>query len=411
MFGQVMTHLGNNLKLNQENNMSKGPLLNVISLKNGDSIYVLGTAHVSSRSVEDVRKTAEEYNVDAICVEIDADRLSNMLEQKKWRESDITTILKRKQGFLLLVNLALASFQKRIGEEQGISPGSEMKEAVLLAKEMNITPTLADRKVSVTLRRVWRMSSFWQKIKLLASLLVGVKDEKISPEEIENLKNNDLLSQMMQELAKEFPSIKNVLIDERDLYLAYHIYHTSGKRRLAVVGAGHMQGIEKYIYELENGKETDIHSLEQVPPPTIAAKITPYIISFLLLLIIVVTAVQQESKHQSIEVIMTWIISNSIPALIGGIIALAHPLTLLSAIILSPITAFIPLLSTGLIAALLQAVIRKPKAEDFENISTDFNKRRFYKNRVLNTLLIFILINIGSSAGAFLGFFNILNRI
>ncbi|NIZ46630.1 TraB/GumN family protein [Entomospira nematocerorum] len=386
-------------------------LLKIIPLKNGDTIYLLGTAHVSSQSVKDVRETAMQHNVDAIAIEIDSDRLTNMMDTKKWRELDINTILKRKQGFLLLSNLALSAFQKRIGKDNGVDPGSDMKEAVIVAKELDITPTLADRKVSITLRRVWRMSSFWQKMKLLASLFVGVKEDKVTEQDIENLKENDLLSQMMSELAKEFPSVKSVLIDERDTYLSYNIYHMPGKRRLAVVGAGHMNGILKWIDAMESGESVDITPLDVIPEPTLASKFSPYVISLVLVGILTYVLITQDNSGERVDVAFTWILANTIPAVIGAIIALAHPLTILVAGLVAPFTSFIPVLSAGLLAGITQATIRKPRAGDFEDIHEDFNKFKFYKNRVLQILLVFMLVNLGGFLGTILGLYKVVNKI
>ncbi|NIZ18903.1 TraB/GumN family protein [Entomospira culicis] len=383
--------------------MSDTPLLEILSLKNGDTIYLLGTAHVSARSVEDVREVAQTYQVDAICVEIDADRLANMRQEKAWKESDLISILKKKQGFLLLVNLALASFQKKIGDEQGVAPGSDMKEAVLIAESMGITPALVDRKVSITLRRVWAMSSFWQKTKLFSSLILGVKEDKADENDIESLKNNDILSQMMEELGKEFPSVKSVLIDERDIYLAHHIYHTKGNRRLAVVGAGHMRGIIEHIHAMENGQTFNIAELEHIPARSTFSKFLPYVIPIAMLALILFVASNQESKADIFSVFKIWTIANIAPVLLLGTIALAHPLALLAGALLSPITSFIPVLNAGLVAATIQAMVRKPRASDFESMTNDFpHVKKHYKNRVLHTLFVFILINIGSLSGAWI---------
>jgi pheromone shutdown-related protein TraB len=381
--------------------------IKTVSLNNGDIITLLGTAHISAKSVEEVRQLAHEKEVNAICVEIDSDRLNAMRNPEGWRNLNIHQVLKRKQGFMLLINFALAGFQKRMGEEMGLRPGDDMREAVNVAEELGLEPSLCDRSISITLRRAWAKSSLWGKNKLLVSLLLGVKDESSSKEEIEKLKEADLLGEMMLELSREFPAIKEVLIDERDCYLASKIYKTAGNKRLAVLGAGHLAGVEKWLNALDKGASIDEDELNKIPPPSWLGKMTPYLISFLMISLVIIGFFSFDlTKFKDLS--QSWFLSNAITASLAALIALAHPLVILLAFISAPFTAFIPMLSVGMVAGLLQATLVKPRAGDLEDVSTAMTSiKGVYSNRLLRVLLVFFLTTLGGAIGTWLGVWNV----
>ena len=196
----------------------------------GKRIILIGTAHVSADSVEEVRAAIRDERPDQVCVEIDAGRFATMTEDRSWEKLDIVKVLKDGKGFLLLANLVLSSFQRRMGKNLGIKPGDEMKAAVEEARALGIAFTFCDREVQTTLRRAWSRSSLWNKSKLLASLLAStMSNEALTAEEIEELKSKSVLDEMMGQLASYLPSVKVVLIDERDRYLATKIFQAPGR--------------------------------------------------------------------------------------------------------------------------------------------------------------------------------------
>ena len=224
-----------------------------ITFSNGSEVFLVGTAHVSKNSVEEVACIIENENPDRVCIELDASRMASKTSNS-WENTDIRKVFKEGKGFLLLANTALASFQRKLGAQTGANPGDEILGAAKLAEEKGIPVSLCDREIQTTFRRAWAKSSLWNKCKLLATLIsAAFSDEEISPEELEDLKNQETLEGMLKEVAKELPSVKEVLIDERDTFLATKIYNAPGMKKVAVIGAGHTKGILASFEKLESG--------------------------------------------------------------------------------------------------------------------------------------------------------------
>ncbi|HPX46631.1 MAG TPA: TraB family protein, partial [Treponemataceae bacterium] len=212
---------------------------------NGREIILVGTAHISKESIEEAATVIRTEHPDRVCIELDEGRLQSLNNEKGWQELDIVKVLKEGKGFLLLANLVLASFQKKMGQDIGIKPGDEMKEAIRVSAEEGIPTSMVDRPIHVTLRRAWAKNGLWGKSKLLALLVSSAfSNEEMKSEDIENLKDQSAMDGMMEELAKYLPKIKEVLIDERDRYLASHIWQAEGTKLVAILGAGHLPGTE-----------------------------------------------------------------------------------------------------------------------------------------------------------------------
>ncbi len=376
-------------------------------------LILLGTAHVSKESVDEVKALIAQESPDRVCVEIDEGRFRSLREAQNWEKLDIFQIIKQKKSFLLLANLALSSFQRKIGASLDVKPGSEMQAAVEAAEAAGIPFSLIDREVSVTLRRAWALSSFWNKNKLLAALLgSALSDEQVNAEEIENLKNRTELESMMEELAKELPSVKKVLIDERDQFLATKLFQSEGKKVLAVLGAGHVPGMVRWLEELKAGtKSADLSEIDHVPPPGIGAKIGPWVIPALLIGIIVL-GFATSGGIKGFDMIRDWIFATSIPAALGTLVALGHPLTILAALVAAPITTAHPAIGVGMVTGLVQAFIRRPRVMDFETLNHDITSvKGFFKNRITHVLLVMLLSSLGASIGTFLGLKDIISRL
>lgn len=366
-------------------------------------IIIIGTAHVSKESAEEVSKTIREERPDNVCVEIDATRYNSLEESNSWKNLDIFKILKNKQGFLLLANLALASFQKKIGRSLDIKPGEEMKAAVDAAKAEGIPFTFADRDIQTTLRRAWAKSSFWGKNKLLTALLGAVfSNEKISDEDIENMKKKSELDAMMNELANYLPSVKKVLIDERDQFLASKIYTANGEKNISVVGAGHVPGIINWIEKFDMGEDPNVDSINVIPPAKLISKIIPWVIPAAVVALICV-GFFKSGIDKSLSMMTWWVMINGTLAALGALLAMAHPLTIILAFIAAPITSMNPTIGVGMFTGLLEAVLRKPRVMDFENLSDDITSLKgFWKNRITHILIVVFLSTIGSIAGTFI---------
>ena len=371
---------------------------NIVKINYKDKeIYLIKTAHVSKNSVQDVDEAFNEINPDSICIELDKQRYESINNKEKWRDTDISKVIKENKVGLLLVNIILSSFQKRMAVSLESQNGAEMMEGIKLAKEYNKELVLADRSVNTTFSRIWNSLGLWEKSKLIVSLIGSVFDkEEISEEDLQNLKEADALEAALNEVSKEFPNLKKVLVDERDQFLSSKIKNASGKKIIAIIGAAHAKGIEKNI-----NKDFDTDKLEKVVKKKGIGSLLKWLIPIAILAMLIYTVIV--NKDTGVEQIKQWILWNGTSAAIGALICLGHPLTILVSFVAAPITSLNPLLSAGLFAGLVEATLRKPKVKDFEDITDDTSSLRgFFKNRVTRILLIFILVNLFSSIATFI---------
>ncbi len=372
----------------------------------GKEIILIGTAHVSQDSVEEVARTIEEIAPDRICVELDDSRYKSKTESQGWENLNIKTVLKENKGFLLLANMALSSYQKKLGMQMGVTPGDEIMRAAELATEKNIPLSFCDREIQVTFKRAWRLSNGWNKIKLISTLLTAVfSNEEISSEEIEKLKEKNVLQSMLDEMAEELPTIKRVLIDERDQYLASKIYEAPGSRIVAVVGAGHAPGLVAHMEKLDNKTiSADVSAISTVPAPSLVGKFFSWGIVIALLGIIAVGFIRS-GWDQGLGMFLYWFGLNASLTGLAAILSLAHPVTIILSMLAAPITALSPTLGVGMVAGLIEATMRKPRVKDFENVSDDIlSFKGWFKNRIIHALLIFMTTSIFASIGTFIAF-------
>jgi pheromone shutdown-related protein TraB len=364
----------------------------------GKEIILIGTAHVSKKSVEEVKEIIEEEKPDTVCVELCQSRFQSITDANRWKNMDIVKVIKEGKAMMLLINLVLSSYQKRLGKQLGVQPGQEMIQGVQSANELGATLCLADRDIQTTLLRLWRGIGFWGKIKFFFQMVLSMfDDEEISEEELEKMKSQDMLTAALDELTHSFPQFKTILIDERDKYLAQKIKEAPGNKIIAVLGAGHIPGIKKVIAE-----DHDLKELSKVLPPSKAVKIIGWSIPILIIGLIFSTFTVDRSA--GIEQIMSWLMWTGSLAALGTLLALGHPLTILTAFLVAPITALHPLLAAGWFAGLVEAMLRKPSVQDFENLYDDiYSWRGFWRNKVTHILLVVVFANLGSSMGTFIG--------
>jgi len=375
---------------------------------NGKDIHLIGTAHVSKESIEEVTAAIREEKPGMVCVELDEGRHASITKQDNWERLNVSKVLKEGKGFLLIANIALVSFQRRLGNELGVKPGEEMIAALDTAQEMGIPFSLCDREVQITLRRAWACCSLWSKCKLLATLLSSAfVTEKLSAEEIENLKDSNELDGMMGELANYLPAVKETLIDERDRYLAAKIWAAANQANnagstIAVVGAGHLKGLQSHLEQFAAGTTPPpLEKLEAVPPRSFLSKSAGWIIPILILGLIAYGFFRSGSDV-SLSMLRYWILWNGSLAALGCILALGHPLAILLSFIGAPITSLNPFIGVGILSGLVQATLRKPRVADAENISEDVaSLKGVYRNRISRVLLVFFLSSLGSSIGTF----------
>jgi pheromone shutdown-related protein TraB len=377
--------------------------------KDGRAFIIVGTAHISRQSADLVRQVIENEKPDVVCVELDEKRYKALSDRNRWENLDLKQIIKEKQLSTLVINLVLASYQKKLGEKLGVSPGIELLEAVSVANENNILIELCDREVRITLRRAWHSMSFWQKLKLIAGGFGGIfEKQELDEEKLAELRSKDVLSEMMDELGKAMPVLKKVIIDERDTYLAEKMKQSKGEKIVSVVGAGHVNGI---IKSLESNDRIDLKAIEIIPKPSPAAKIIGWGIPVIIIASILYIG-YSKGLNEAGDNALFWILANGIPSAIGALIALAHPLTILSAFLAAPITSLSPLIGAGYVAAFVQVYFQPPLVKDFQTVADSARKfSMWWKNKLLKVLLVFILASLGSVLGTYVGLFEIVKNV
>ncbi len=378
------------------------PNVSKLEFSNGKLLYLVGTAHISEESVNLVEDTIESVSPDTIAVELDFNRYEMLKNQKRYRQTDIFQIFKSGKILFFTAQLFLSSYQKKLAEKTGVQPGSEFKKAVEMAEEKDIRVVNADRDISITLKRTIRSMTVKEKLKMFGGLLIG-KEADIDKEGIEELKKGDILMQMIKEMGAEFPSVKRIILDERDLYLAGNILNNLGEVTVAVVGAAHVPGIVKH-FESGSIKNSDISSVETIPPASKIYKYLPWIIPFLIAFLFVYGGVTGDLRTTGIAAVY-WVVINGVLSALGCVAALGHPLTILAGFVAAPVTSLNPTIGAGIVTGLVQLYFVKPLVEDLENVSSDtMHWRGWWKNRLTRALLVSLFSSIGSSVGTFVAF-------
>ncbi len=381
---------------------------------NGSTITLVGTAHVSHKSVQLVEEKISTGDYDCIAVELCPARHQNLVNNAWWKSLDIFQILRQGKGNLLLINLALSAYQRRLAEKMGIEPGQEMVRAIELAREHDLPLEVIDRDISTTLQRMYQRVSFWQKLKLFSGLMTSVfVGEEITEEQIEELKEGDMLHSLVQEFGEVLPSVKAVLIDERDQYMVGKLIQLAEspdgpKNILAMVGAGHLVGM---IPALDSPPDqAELQKLEEKPPPRRTGIYIGWGIGLLVLSMFAVG--YYRSPELGSQLVITWVVINGGFSALGAALALAHPLSILTAFVAAPITSLNPTIGAGMVVGMVESYLRKPKVSDFESIKSDIGHfSRWWKNGVVRIFLIFFFANLGSMVGTFLAGSSIVHQI
>jgi pheromone shutdown-related protein TraB len=383
----------------------------------GSEVLLLGTAHISQESVEAVQAAIEQEQPSCVCVELDSARLKSLESPSRWESLDLKKIIREGQLASLIANLVLSSYQKRMGLETGVAPGSELKAAVETARGRDIEVALIDRDAKATLRRAWALTPFFRKFKLLAMLLATLfekpEQDKLTEDALRDLRESDTLSSMMDELGAEFPEVKSVLITERDQYLASRLRDVlaqrTGQKILAVVGAGHIPGIESILKE--NLPTPPQDELSRIPPTPVGWKVLGWALPIAIVASIVYIGVVHGSS-QGLDMAFDWVLLTGVPAAFGTLCALAHPLVVMAAFFLAPLTTLHPLLGVGMFTALFQCYLCPPRVFEMERVAEDlWQPSRWWKNRFTRVLLAFLLPGLPTTIGSLLGITKIAEKL
>lgn len=366
-------------------------------------IILVGTAHISQESVDTVIQTIRDERPDTVCIELDEQRFQSLRQGSQWESLNLKQIIRRGQVPFVMTNLALAAFQKRMGLQTGIRPGAEMAAAAEAAEAEGMRVELVDRSIRTTLLRVWRKTGLWKKMQILASLIGSLfESQKVSEEELARLRQSDTLSAMLEEMSRMLPSVKTILVDERDIYMAYHIRNAPGARIVAVVGAAHIPGISSLLMR-DISAET-IAEISRVPAKPTISKIIPWVIPAIVVGLFVFGFFLGD-RQQIAGAATAWILANGLLSALGALIALGHPLTIISAFFAAPITSLNPTIGAGFVTGMVQVMAASPTVRDMERVGDDLvSVRGWWSNRLARVFLVFFFSSLGSTLGTFVAF-------
>ena len=361
-------------------------------------VILVGTAHVSPKSAELVKEIIDEERPDVVCIELDPARFAALQNKEKYQNTDIVKIIKDGKAGFFFANLLLSSYQRRLAEQLKIQSGQDMLQGIESANETGAQIVLADRDIQTTFKRIWQKAKWTEKLKLITSIVMSVfDDEEITEDALEELKQEYLLTAALSEMGSEFAGVKTVLVDERDQYLAEKIRTAPGKKIVAVLGAAHVPGITKEIF-----KQHDLEKLEELKPKSNTGKIVGWSVTIALILMVAFTVSVEPGEGWAQT--RNWLILVMGGSGIGALLAGGTFLTIVTAIVCSPLGALSPVLASGWFSGLAEAHFRKPRVIDFEMLPKDLTKLSgFWKNRVTRVLLVVILTNIGCAIGNIAG--------
>lgn len=373
--------------------------------RDGVRYTLLGTAHVSKASVDAVRAAVGSGRYDAVAVELDPPRLQALTDPDALAKLNLVQVIRTGRTAMFAANLALAAYQRRLAEQLGIEPGAELKRAVLEARERNLPVHLIDREVGLTFKRASHKLGWWSRAKLGGGLLASLfVDEKVADDDIEKLKQGDLLESSFSEFASDSPELYESVIAERDRYMAARLRESHGEARevLAVVGAGHLHGMTRHLQEEARDPATIREELESLPKKSEFPWFT------IALAVFVLGGFAWGFYHGGFEVgsdlLLQWVLWTGVLGAIGCAVAGGHPLSILTAFVASPITPLHPALASGTLSALVEAWVRKPTYADFLALRDDVGTiKGWWKNRVARVLLNFFLTSLGTAIGVWTG--------
>ncbi|MCB1876881.1 MAG: TraB/GumN family protein [Chromatiales bacterium] len=381
----------------------------------GRKITILGTAHVSRASADKVRQLLAERDFDAVAVELCPSRYHAIMDPDALAKMDLFEVMRKGQAPMVMASLALGAYQQRLAEQFGIEPGAEMRAAIHSARQAHQPVWLIDREIGITLKRIYGAIPWWRRLNLFAGLMASVVSrEQVKEEDIERLKEGDMLETTFAEFAAEEKDLYRPLIDERDRYMAARLRQEmesgSASDVLAVVGAGHLQGIGRYLADTGKDPGVELSELDHLPPKSRWPRLIPWLIVALVFIGFGIGF--QRSPELGWTLVMEWVLINGGLSALGALIAAGHPLTVLGAFVAAPITSLNPTIGAGMVTAAIEIYLRKPSVGDFGRLRHDTAQiKGWWKNRVARTLLVFLFSTLGSAVGTYLAGFRIFDHL
>lgn len=369
-------------------------------------IILVATAHVSKESAQLVKQVIEAEQPDSVCIELDEERYQSMQNPQAWQNTDLVKVIKSKRVGFLAVNLFLSSYQKMLAKKLDTPVGGEMIQGIESAKETGAELVLADRSIQTTFLRIWRKMSLGEKAKLFASLFFAMdEDEDISEQDLQDLMQKDMLESLISGMREKLPQVGEILLSERDQYLAANIKNAPGKKIVAILGGAHVPGVAQEIF-----KTQDIAKISSVPPPSRFSQLAGWIIPAALMVLLGYAFIA--NIETGLQQLSTWVLWTGVLAALFTALSLGHPLSILTSLVAAPFTTINPVLAVGWFTGLVEATIKKPTVNDLQNVSQDiFSLRGFYRNRLLRTLLVIFMANLGASMGTIIAGADIIKKL
>lgn len=382
--------------------------------RDGVDYALLGTAHVSRTSAEAVERLIDSGHYDAVAIELCAPRYQTLTERDAWRNMDLFEVVRQGKAGMMMASLALAAYQRRIAEQFGIEPGAEMKMAIEAARRAGVPVQLIDRDIGITLRRASRGLSWWKRWLMLNGLVMSMfSRQEVSEEDIERLKQGDLLTETFSEFSESAPELYESLIAERDRFMAARLRleneQRSPRKVLAVLGAGHLEGTAGALERNDDPADT-VESLNTMPPRSKLLKFLPWLVLALVATGFIIGF--SRSPELGWSLVLTWVVINGVLSALGALAAGGHPLTVATALVAAPLTSLNPTIGAGMVTGAVEAALRKPRVGDFETLRDDVVKLSgWWRNRVSRVLLVFFLSNLGSAIGTWVAGFRMVQQL
>ena len=372
----------------------------------GKEIILIATAHVSKESAALVKSVIDIEKPDSVCIELDEARYQTIQNSDSWERMDIIKVIKSKKVIFLLANLALSSYQKRIAAKLDIMPGQEMLQGITSAKEIGANLVMADRSIQTTFMRIWRKLSLMEKGKLFFGFFMGFDmDTDITEVELQSMLKEDMLTSVIKDMHAQFPKIGDILLSERDQYLASKIKEAPGEKVVAILGAAHVPGVKEEIF-----KTQDRSLLDEIPPANKMFKIIEWLIPAIVVALIIYGFMM--SVQTGLAQLGAWVIWTGSLAAVFTAISFGHPLSIITSFVVAPISTLNPVLACGWFTGIVEAIIRKPTVQDVHKIPQDITSvKGFFRNRFLRVLLIVVMANLGSSLGTFIAGMEIIKHL
>lgn len=373
---------------------------------NGKEIILVGTAHVSQISADLVKSVIEKERPDSVCIELDEKRYDTMENPKAWENTDIIEIIKTKRVGFMLANLVLASYQRRMAKKLGVNVGAEMSQAIESAKAIDANIVLADREIQTTFSRIGNSLSFIEKCKMVFSLLFSFDDKNsVDEDTLQDMLDTDGLDSILKDVKQSFPKIGEILISERDQYLSHKIKNAPGDKVVAVLGGAHVPGVCEEIHN-----DIDLEKINTIPPKKSTMKYVGWLIPIIIISLLAISF--SNGMQAGLDQLYIWLIWNGSLSALGTLLALGHPLSILTSFVIAPISSLNPFLAAGWFSGLVQAYMKKPTVQDLQRVHEDINSLRgFYRNKFLKVLAVVMLANLGSSLGTFIAGADIIHNL